>query len=163
MVVTLGVKQVEDFYQYNDSEKPQATTAVAVDAPKQVTFVGHSAIMESLADLIETAGISASFEEGDEPQLIVGAARLCLTDGRMACERAYDNDWDNLVLFDLALDYQQASRIALAPSDATSTQALEDATGLFQALGKAVSVIDDVPGMCVMRAVCMLAMKALMR
>lgn len=153
----LGRKTGRGFYQYNDSEKPQATTAAAVSAPKQVTFVGHSTIMESLAGLIETAGISANFEEGDEPQLIVGAARLCLTDGRMACERAYDNDWDNLVLFDLALDYQQASRIALAPSDASSTQALEDATGLFQALGKAVSVIDDVPGMCVMRAVCMLA------
>jgi 3-hydroxybutyryl-CoA dehydrogenase len=62
-----------------------------------------------------------------------------------------------LVLTDLALDYGKASRVALAKADQASPEDLAHAAGLFQALGKAVSVLDDVPGLIVMRTVCMLA------
>ncbi|GAA3300398.1 hypothetical protein GCM10020295_41060 [Streptomyces cinereospinus] len=44
-------------------------------------------------------------------------------------------------------------RIALSASQDTSPQTLAEATGLFQALGKKVSVIGDVPGMIVARTV----------
>ncbi len=65
-----------------------------------------------------------------------------------------------LVLVDLALDYGSATRVALAAADQASPDDLARAAGLFQALGKEVSRIDDVPGMLVMRTVCMLANEA---
>ena len=60
-------------------------------------------------------------------------------------------------MFDLALDYANCERVALSRADQSSPQALNRAAGLFQALGKTVSVVDDAPGMVVMRTVCMLA------
>ncbi|MEC3995703.1 3-hydroxyacyl-CoA dehydrogenase [Actinacidiphila sp. DG2A-62] len=61
-----------------------------------------------------------------------------------------------VVSFDLALDYRTADRIGIAPSPGVHAAAVEEATGLFQAMGKEVSVIRDVPGMVVARTVAML-------
>ncbi|MGO4421756.1 3-hydroxyacyl-CoA dehydrogenase family protein, partial [Streptomyces sp. MCAF7] len=61
------------------------------------------------------------------------------------------------IRFDLALDYRTATRMALAPGETVSPEAVRAATGLFQTLGKKVSVIQDVPGMIVARTVAMLA------
>ena len=65
------------------------------------------------------------------------------------------------MLFDLALDYARASRIALSKADQCSLSAAQAAIGLFQALGKQVSLLDDVPGLAVLRTVCMLANEGL--
>ncbi|WP_461030672.1 3-hydroxyacyl-CoA dehydrogenase family protein, partial [Streptomyces sparsus] len=59
--------------------------------------------------------------------------------------------------FDLALDYRGATRIALAGSDTVPAADFDAAVGLFQALGKQVSVIEPVPGLVVARTVAMLA------
>jgi 3-hydroxybutyryl-CoA dehydrogenase len=64
------------------------------------------------------------------------------------------------VLFDLALDYGLAPRLAIAPADQVGPAALGQAAGFFQALGKSVSVLDDAPGLIVMRTVAMLANEA---
>ncbi|NOZ42524.1 MAG: 3-hydroxyacyl-CoA dehydrogenase, partial [Alphaproteobacteria bacterium] len=50
-----------------------------------------------------------------------------------------------------------AARIAIARGDQVSDADLAGAVGFFQALGKKVSVIDDCPGLIVMRIVAMLA------
>lgn len=82
-----------------------------------------------------------------------GGARLCLADG----ETAFEYSTDEIIYFDLALDYARASRIVLSTGEHTSAESLAEAVGLFQALGKQVSVIGDVPGMIVARTVAMLA------
>jgi 3-hydroxybutyryl-CoA dehydrogenase len=83
-----------------------------------------------------------------------------LTDGRSATQRARDNENSNTVLIDLALDYASAKRIALARADQCNEHAYRAVVGLFQAAGFAVSRLDDVPGMAVMRTVAMLANEA---
>ena len=60
-------------------------------------------------------------------------------------------------MMDLALDMDATPRIAIAAADQASDADTAPVIGLFQSLGKAVSVIDDFPGMIVMRTVCMLA------
>ncbi len=60
------------------------------------------------------------------------------------------------IRFDLSLDYRAATRIALAASEAVSEADLAEAVGLFQAMGKQVSVIEDVPGMIVARTIAMI-------
>jgi 3-hydroxybutyryl-CoA dehydrogenase len=64
------------------------------------------------------------------------------------------------VLFDLALDYARAARIALVRADQCSDQAYEQAVGALQAAGFAVSRLDDVAGLAVLRTVCTLANEA---
>jgi 3-hydroxybutyryl-CoA dehydrogenase len=78
----------------------------------------------------------------------------------MATTRALEDDIDNLVLFDLALDYEKTPRIAICKADNTSAAALDAAVGMLQKIGKKVSLLDDVAGLCVMRTVCMLANEA---
>src|ERR1700730_4294757 len=80
-------------------------------------------------------------------------ATVWLTDGRTATERAAESELDNTVLVDLALDYEQAKRIALAKADQCSESAYHEVVGLFQAAGFDVSRVDDVAGMIVMRTV----------
>src|SRR4029453_2039708 len=66
----------------------------------------------------------------------------------------------NVVVVDLANDYATCSRLAIACADSCSEEAAGAAIGALQAAGIAVSRIDDVAGLVVMRTVAMLANEA---
>ena len=85
---------------------------------------------------------------------------LALTDGRTATGAGGDCGVRDLVLFDLALDYRTATRLAVAAADTCSDAAFGAAVGALQAAGIAVSRLDDVAGLAVMRTVAMLANEA---
>lgn len=157
----LGRKSGRGFFNYAEgAEKPAPATADSAEAPATVTLVGDAPFADTLISLMEAANITVEREAGEQANdlvIIAGEATMVLTDGRMATQVALEDELDDLILFDLALDYEKATRIALTPADQASEQAVQDATGLWQAMGKQVSVIDDIPGMCVMRTVCMLA------
>ncbi len=74
--------------------------------------------------------------------MLPSGGQLVLADGQTSVE------FRDVVYFDLALDYRRVTRIALSASQDTSEDPPR-AVGLFQALGKAVSVIGDAPGMIV--------------
>ncbi len=155
----LGRKTGRGFHFYEHEVGVQRTppaTAEPAPPPPGIIVYGHLGVAEPLLDLAAAAGIRVVWQAGDG-FIQIGDTRLGLTDGRFATERAAAEGLNNLILFDLALDYTKATRIALAPADQAIPTALTAAVGLFQALGKQVSVIDDVPGMLVMRTVCMLA------
>lgn len=156
----LGRKSGRGYYDYSeDAGTPGPATAEPAGPPANVTVFGNLGAAGVLLPLIEEAGIGISTQDG--PGVIqCGAARLALSDGRYATTRCAQDRLENLVTFDLAVDYRQAARIAVAPADQAGDAALNDALGLFQALGKQVSVIDDYPGMVVMRTVCMLVNEA---
>jgi 3-hydroxybutyryl-CoA dehydrogenase len=96
----------------------------------------------------------------DAPAFHCNGAAVYLTDGRSATQRARDNHHPDTVLFDLALDYATARRIAVSCSDQCSSAAYHAVVGLLQAAGFTVTRLDDVPGMAVMRTVAMLANEA---
>lgn len=145
------------FYEHEDGrQRTQPATAEPGPRPAAVTVHGHLGIVEPLVDCLRDAGITVERQAG-EGFLEVDGVHLYLSDGRFATERAAITDFSNLALFDLALDYAQASRIALAVADQAAPETAAIAAGLFQALGKAVSIIDDIPGLVVMRTVSMLA------
>lgn len=73
---------------------------------------------------------------------------------------ARDNQHPDTVLFDLALDYGSARRVAVACADQCAPSAYNAVVGLPQAAGFIVTRLDDVPGMAVMRTVAMLANEA---
>jgi len=154
----LGRKSGRGFYDYDPSaEKTLPSSAGPGTPPTAIRAEGGLEIAEALVPLWEAAGIQVTRAAGEEAAFILGSAKIALTDGRTATRRATDSGNPDTLLFDLALDYRQASRIALSPAVNVSDDALQAAIGLFQAAGKAVSVIADTPGMSVMRTVCMLA------
>jgi len=154
----LGRKSGRGFHDYTEaSDKPLPKTAARVAAPAVIEVIGSLGPAEPLLANWQRAGIKISRIEGEDNKVRIGSTLIALSDGRSATQRAADNGEPDTLLFDLALDYSGAGRIALAAADQASTKAAEDAVGLFQAGGKTVSLIDDTPGLVVMRTVCMLA------
>ncbi|KAA6220815.1 3-hydroxyacyl-CoA dehydrogenase [Streptomyces albofaciens JCM 4342] len=154
----LGRKAGRGWYDYaEDAAEQLPHTAEPCPAPAAVAV--HTQLAgpaTALQELIEEAGIKVTRERapGEHEGCIrlPGGARLALTDGQPAT-----GDLSGpTIRFDLALDYRAATRIALAPGAEVSSQDVREAVGLFQALGKAVSVVEDVPGLIVARTVAMI-------
>ncbi|MFF4505553.1 3-hydroxyacyl-CoA dehydrogenase [Streptomyces sp. NPDC001401] len=146
----LGRKSGQGWYDYgDDAERPEPHTAEPAQQPAYVVAEGDLGPASELLALIREAGIAVREEEEDHGTRLVlpSGGQLALADGQTSVE------FRDVVYFDLALDYRRATRIALSASQDTSPQTLAEATGLFQALGKDVSVIGDVPGMIVARTV----------
>ncbi|MCT9092662.1 3-hydroxyacyl-CoA dehydrogenase [Streptomyces sp. ASQP_92] len=131
--------------------RPAPHTAPPTKAPDAVTVVGDLGPARELVAMMTEAGIDVtSVNEGGPYIELPGDGQLVPADGKTSVEFA------DVVYFDLALDYRGATRIALSASEDTSERAVTEAVGLFQRLGKEVSVIGDVPGMIVARTVAML-------
>ncbi|MBQ5946351.1 3-hydroxyacyl-CoA dehydrogenase PaaH [Massilia sp. ST3] len=159
----LGRKTGRGFYQYGEgADKPAAQTEAPQPRPQSVALIGgEPGPLETLVARVAGAGFALPRQEiGVAPGFLCEGAAVYLTDGRSATERARDNDHRDTVLFDLLLDAGKATRIALARADQCSDAAYHAVVGLFQAAGFAVTSLDDVPGMAVMRTVAMLANEA---
>ncbi|GGZ82825.1 3-hydroxyacyl-CoA dehydrogenase [Streptomyces echinoruber] len=149
----LGRKSGRGWYDYGDgAERPEPHTAEPAEPPAHVVAEGDLGPAAEVLALIREAGIPVREGERDEEDegtrlVLPGGGHLALADGRTSAELR------DTVFFDLALDYRKATRIALSAAQDTSPQTLKEAVGLFQALGKKVSVIGDVPGMIVARTV----------
>lgn len=153
----LGRKSGKGFYDYaSDAMPAEPSTAAPAAAPASILVAGDLGVAEPLLIRAEQAGIQVLRRAGDG-QIQVGEAILRLTDGQYASTRAKREGCNNLLHYDLALDYTACSRIALSPADQTSIQAVQQAVGFFQAIGISVSLLDDTPGSAVMRTVAMLA------
>lgn len=156
----LGRKTRLGFYDHRDgAERPLARTADPGPRPDHVIIEGDLGPARALESRIERSGVALRRVPGSGFIALKGA-RLALSDGRMATERMATERMaaePPLVLFDLALDYGSATRVAIAAADQAPPEAIAAAAGLFQALGMAVSIVDDVPGLISLRTVAMLA------
>ncbi|MBM9505893.1 3-hydroxyacyl-CoA dehydrogenase [Actinacidiphila acididurans] len=155
----LGRKTGRGWFAYDDAangqgagHSPDPEPAALAMAPGVVTVRGSLGPAREVVRLAEESGIEVRRESGGpgRPGVIVlpSGVTLRLADGRLPGEPS--------VQFDLALDYATARRIGIAPSAGVHADAVAEATGFFQAMGKEVSVIRDVPGMVVARTVAML-------
>jgi 3-hydroxybutyryl-CoA dehydrogenase len=157
----LGRKTGRGFYRYEDgASKPAPASHRKGEPPTEIVVSGDLGPAQSLIDLAREAGIQVHFSGApvaDGGRVIMGDVVLALTDGRTATERARWEGQPNLAVFDLALDFRTATRVAIAAADSARPLTSDVAAGFFQALGKAVSVIDDTPALVVMRTVSMLA------
>lgn len=153
----LGRKSGRGFFDYaGDEGTPEPERLALHPPPGRVLVSGRLGIASSLRALFSAAGIQV--EEGDGDGCIeFDDTTLVLTDGRTATERSATEHRAEMVLFDLALDYTTSKRIVVTRAEQCSDASLQRAAGLFQAIGKTVSAVDDAPGMVVMRTVCRLA------
>jgi 3-hydroxybutyryl-CoA dehydrogenase len=154
----LGRKSGRGFYDYA-MPAPTAVDASPAPAPTQVAIEGDLGCAAALGELAGRAGTTVQRIGGLGNTMRIAGVSLALTDGRTATQRSAEAG-EPFVLFDLALDYAACTRIALAAADQVSSDQLAAVTRFFQKLGKSVSLIDDAPGMVVMRTVAMLANEA---
>ncbi len=161
----LGRKSGRGFYDHaSGAVAPAAVTSPPARAPARVAIHGEPGPLKPLLDRMAAAGMAVQrrpvhplFPDGS---IDAGSAWIALTDGRTATARTAATGVANVVLVDLALDYATAKRIAIAASDACDRKAQATATGALQRAGFAVSQLDDVAGLAVMRTVAMLANEA---
>ena len=155
----LGRKSGRGFYDYREGARaPTPATMAPSSAPEIVVVEGELGPAEALVDMLGLAGIAVDRRSDGDGVLWLGETMLALTDGRTATQRAADVGAP-VALFDLALDYKQAGRIAIATADQGGP--LGEVPGLFQAIGMAVSMVDDAPGLIVLRTIAMLANEAI--
>ncbi|AXG78952.1 3-hydroxyacyl-CoA dehydrogenase [Streptomyces paludis] len=155
----LGRKSGRGWFAYGpETEGTRACprTEEPCEAPDAVGLHADLGPAAVLREMIEEAGIKVTRDR--TPHIsggfiaLPGGTALALTDGATPTadpSGAY-------IHFDLALDYRACTRIALAPGADADPADLRAAIGLFQRLGKQVSVIGEIPGMIVARTVAML-------
>ncbi len=158
----LGKKTGRGFFDYRQgAEKAAPRTAEPQALPAKITVCGTSHAALALAQRLSAAGVS--FRNADSADGRIATAdttAIFVTDGRSATQRASQLGIANTVLIDLALNYQQTTRLALSSADQCAPDATAAAVGLLQACGLQVSPLADVPGLAVMRTVAMLANEA---
>jgi 3-hydroxybutyryl-CoA dehydrogenase len=153
-----GRKTRRGWYDYAEgAENPGPRTAEPSDPPAKIEVRGDLGPANALIDRLEEAGVEIARTDGSEGHIRAGGHILAPTDGRMATERAAGAEGPNLALFDFALDYGAATRIAVAVADQADPATRAAAAGLFQAAGIAVSFVDDTPALLLTRTVCLLA------
>ncbi|MDQ8707659.1 3-hydroxyacyl-CoA dehydrogenase [Streptomyces sp. LHD-70] len=149
----LGRKSGHGWYDYAEgAERPEPVLQEPAAAPAEVTVHGDLGPAEPLVGLLKKAGVAVRREASESAFIVLpcGARLFSATDGAMATSHG------DAVQFDLARCYGTTPLIAVAPSVTASEAALREAVGLFQALGKQVVVLADVPGLIVARTVAML-------
>lgn len=160
----LGRKTGQGFYSYHDDvDKPQAkyvsvsptASSVSCEVSKELGLLSN--LVERFAQAGAQVTVAPDMPSG---YLRVDGVMMALTDGRMACERANDEQFGDLVLVDLALDYQGVEHIALSRSASTSDAAFHSVVKCFALAGITVSEVEDSPALVVMRTVAMLANEA---
>jgi 3-hydroxybutyryl-CoA dehydrogenase len=163
----LGRKSGRGFYTYGAQASPVVpATEAPRAAPAGVRAVGTSPFTAALRDRFEGARLAGGgAAAGVQPAIgdahfVVDQTLLIPSDGRTATAVAAAIGVRNVVLFDLALDYGACKRLAIAAADTCEPSALYGVVGALQATGIAVSRIDDVAGLVVLRTVAMLTNEA---
>jgi 3-hydroxybutyryl-CoA dehydrogenase len=162
----LGRKSGRGFYDYAEgAARPVPATAPPQRAPGRIVRHGGLRMGAALASRLAAAGMvlvtapaDARFPQG--ALRIDDAAWLVPGDGRTATAVAATAGERDVVTFDLALDHAACTRLAVASADTAGDAAFAAAAGALQAAGIAVSRVDDVAGLVVLRTMAMLANEA---
>ncbi len=147
----LGRKTGKGFYDYPPSRNLDLKRMPTCQPPQEVAVHGEIGPASPLFQLSREKGVEIDRAQGDGWMMLDGL-KIALTDGRLAAERG--PGW---VVFDLALNWPSTDIIALAGSPGTD---VSKAAGYFQALGKEVVEVADLPGLLNAKTLCMLVNEA---
>lgn len=159
----LGRKTGQGFYDYGKGVAlPSPRQFEKFDIPEMPVIAKSTPFGLALIGRLGAMGLGVATQAvACKGQVFVtGEHSVCITDGRTAAQRSHDDGGAPVVLLDLTLEPSTCSRIALTASDNCKPASVAFVAAVLQAAGIAVSQIDDVPGMAVMRTVAMLANEA---
>jgi len=156
----LGRKTGRGFYDYGEGGgRPEPASEPDGPVPAEITVEGHLGPAEPLLDLAREAGIAVRWQPHGPGLVHLGETVLLMTDGIAASEHAARQNRP-VVTFDLCGDFGTAKRIAIAAAGRCEPAHVAATAGLFQAMGKKVTRIADLPGMVILRTLAMLANEA---
>ena len=158
----LGRKAGRGFYDYSSTaSRPLAQQADTRAAPAAIEIEGDVFQSDAFVDLARRAGIEVTLKRtpADWPSILVDQLVLELTTGTTATERSIANGRPTIV-FDLCHDLHASPRIAIALPATIDPDRAAPVIGFLQKIGKTVSLIDDAPGLVVMRTLAMLINEA---
>jgi 3-hydroxybutyryl-CoA dehydrogenase len=154
----LGQKSGRGYYEYGENIRgPDPAPSPVGPRPAEIHVRGALGPTKVLIERAQSRGIKVLLQPGGETAIEIDGVLLLPCDGRTATQHSAELRHQDVVVFDLCLDYHDSSRICLAMADQSDNMVLSVACGFFQALGMEVSVIDDIPGLILTRTVCMLA------
>ena len=156
----LGRKTGQGFFSYDEAERPPPATAAAGQMPAAVEVSGELGWAEGLVSRLEAGGVVVNrIDAGGPGHVIVSGVHLVPTFGATATALAAGAVLGSaeVAVIDLVRDWESAERVAVAVADQADPATGEVAAGLLQAAGFEVSVIDDAPGLILMRIVAQLA------
>jgi 3-hydroxybutyryl-CoA dehydrogenase len=145
------------------------SAAASTAGPSRLDPGPPPANVELHGDLGWAAGITARLGEsgvqidpvpgGGPGHLIFDGIHLVPTDGTMATSYAASDVFGtcDVAVFDLVRDWAAASRVAVAVADRAAPGVARKVGGLFAAAGLEVALVDDAPGLVLMRTVAQLA------
>ncbi len=156
----LGRKTERGFFFYDGGDNPAPATAAAGPAPVAVEVSGELAWAEGLVARLEGGGIRVNrIEAGGPGHVIVGGVHLVPTFGATATALAAGAVFGSaeVAVIDLVRDWETADRVAVAVADQADPATSAIVAGALQAAGLDVSIVDDAPGLILMRIVAQLA------
>lgn len=159
----LGRKSGRGFYRY-DREQPMPLPAFAEREPgalpQSIRLQGDWSSMPEFAQLLGGNAATVKHPGPTSPSVQIDEVTFMLTNGKTASQVA-EEIGSPVVLFDLSVNYQHASAIAISSAEQTSASQTAKVIRLLQSLGKQVIPLPDYPGLLVMRTVAMLSNEAL--
>jgi 3-hydroxybutyryl-CoA dehydrogenase len=157
----LGRKSGAGWYEYGDGVDVAAAPTMTADAaPSRIDAHGDLGWAEGLVDRLRCHGIHVDHSDGRGPgHLIFDDIAVFPGDGRSATEIAAGRGvtGGDVAVFDLVRDWAEASRIAFAVADQASGSVGPSVAGLLAGAGLEPSLVDDGPGLVLMRIVAQLA------
>ncbi|WP_113953421.1 3-hydroxyacyl-CoA dehydrogenase [Arenicella xantha] len=159
----LGRKSGQGFYDYRDGASQQEPLyCLASDKPStsHIEVYGDLGLAESLVDLAQEENIKVSRISSEHAYIKLGDACLKMSNGLTATDLAARNEQPNTVLFDLTRDYATSPLLAISCAANANTEAVQQVIDFIHQLGKKVIMLKDVPGLVVLRTMCMLANEA---
>jgi len=156
----LGRKSGRGFFEYGaDAGMPAPENALEYSAPETLVLEGPEKLPNSLRKLIDDGSVKTESTSGNGIIRLPAGVILVISNGKSSAKLSTELE-ETVISLDLCLDFEKSSRIVLAPASDCPEKALQESVGLFQSLGKQVSVLKDIPGMVLARTVAMLANEA---
>ncbi len=159
----LGCKSGQGFYDYhNDSEnsEPSCTKPADYSPILEVAVYGDLGFASSLVEMAQEMDIKVSYHDSERAFIQIGDTQLQMGNGLTATDIASRSGHNNTVLFDCANDYRTSPLIAIAVAAQANQSAVDSVINFLSQLNKKIVVLKDVPGLLVLRTMCMLANEA---
>lgn len=159
----LGRKSNEGFYKYEEGKQlgreiSHKITPADIEI-NEISVFGDLGIANTLIPLFEKAGINVSKKIG-KGYILFNGIKLFVANGKMVSQLSKELNYKNIAQFDLSLDYESVSNIAIATSLIADKNTASIVAALFEKIGKETLIIKDSPAMIVARTISMLINEA---
>jgi len=159
----LGRKSGQGFYDYSDGASQQKACYLDPSqnsGPLKITVFGDLGPAQALVELAQAKQIEVSQVANERAFIEIGDTQLQMSNGLTASELAASNGHKNTVLFDLVSDYKTTPVIAISSAINADPSSVKQVVDFLHQLEKKVILLKDVPGLLVLRTMCMLANEA---